>query len=90
MGAKYEIVAMDRLIAAVQKYQEDLDVNRKILVNAACVCDAAMGSDAIVKKQIGNLNNALEELAATAKIASRVAEALKKDRAAAIRVYEEG
>ena len=84
-----EIESLEALIRAVQKYQEELQMNRKILDNAANVCDVAMGSDDIAKKHIGRLYEALEELKKTALIAEEVTEALIEDKRRAIEVYED-
>ncbi len=89
MGNHMEIESLDTLIKAVQTYQNELQTNKQILVNAANVCDAAMGSDDIVKKHIARLNEALEELDKTATLAADVAEALAEDRRKAIAVYED-
>lgn len=84
-----EIESMDLLIKAVQEYEVDLRTNKQILVNAAIVCDAAMGSDDIVKKHIERLNQALVKLEKAAQLASDVAQALKADRQQAISVYKD-
>lgn len=89
MAGHMEIESLDTLIKAVQTYQTELQTNRQILVNAANVCDAAMGSDDIVKKHIARLNEALGELDKTATLAEEVAEALIEDRRKAIEVYED-
>ena len=89
MSDYLEIEALDTLIKAVQDYQEKLEVNKKILSNAANVCDQAMGSDAIVKKHIAKLEEAMVELNKTSQIASDVAEALIKDRNLAVSVIED-
>lgn len=89
MGNHMEIESLDTLIKAVQTYQNELQTNKQILVNAANVCDAAMGSDDIVKKHIARLNEALEELDKTATLAADVTEALAEDRRKAIAVYED-
>lgn len=81
--------ALETLIKAVQTYQEELLENRRILINAANVCDAAMGSDDIVKKHIARLSKALEKLEKTSEIAEEVAEALLKDKEEAENVYED-
>ncbi len=83
------VESLETLIKAVQTYQDELLTNRQILENAANVCDAAMGSDDIVKKHIGRLNEALEELRKTSQIAEEVAEALIEDKRKAIEVYED-
>ena len=74
-----ETDALKTLINAVETYREELEVNKKILVNAADVCDAAMGSDDIAKKHIAKLNEALGELDKTSQLAEDVAQALKED-----------
>ena len=84
-----EIKALNTLIKAVQDYQEKLEVNKKILSNAANVCDQAMGSDAIVKKHIAKLEEAMVELNKTSQIASDVAEAFINDRNLAVSVIED-
>ena len=84
-----ETEALDTLIKAVQTYQEELEVNRQILINAANVCDLAMGSDDIVQKHIARLNEALEELKKTSQVAESVVEALMRDKQLAIEVYED-
>lgn len=83
------VESLETLIKAVQTYQDELLTNRQILENAANVCDVAMGSDDIVKKHIGRLNEALEELRKTSQIAEEVAEALIEDKRKAIEVYED-
>lgn len=60
-----------------------------VFVNAANVCDAAMGSDDIAKKHIARLYEALEELEKTSQIAADVADALLEDKKRAIDVYED-
>lgn len=84
-----EIESLEILIKAVQNYQDELLTNRKILENAANVCDIAMGSDDNVKKHIGRLNEALEELEKTSQIAEDVANALLEDKRKAIEIYED-
>ena len=83
------VESLETLIKAVQTYQDEILTNRQILENAANVCDAAMGSDDIVKKHIERLNEALEELRKTSQIAEEVAEALIEDKRKAIEVYED-
>lgn len=84
-----EIEALERLIQAVQVYQEELIQNKNVLMNAANACDAAMGSDDIVKKHIARLSDALTELDKTSKLAEEVAEALIEDKRIALNVYED-
>lgn len=89
MSNHLEIDSLNSLIKAVQNYREELEVNKKILINAADVCDAAMGSDDIAKKHIAKLHEALNELDKTAQMAENVAEELIADRNRAISVYED-
>lgn len=79
MSNHLETDSLQTLIKAVENYREELEVNKKILVNAADVCDAAMGSDDIAKKHIAKLNEALGELDKTSSLAEEVAKALKED-----------
>ena len=78
------IDALNTLIQAVNTYQNDLLTNKQILMNAANVCDQAMGSDAIAQKHISLLNSALEELQKTAQLAADVAQALIADKQRAL------
>ena len=89
MSDQLEVDALETLINAVRKYKEELEVNKKILVNAADVCDQAMGSDDIAKKHISRLNEALVELDKTVELTQEVAEALIKDKNMAVSVYED-
>ncbi len=89
MAEYMEIESLETLIKAVQDYQDDLYSNRQILVNAANVCDAAMGNDDIAKKHIAKLYEALEKLKKTSEIASDVAEALLEDKRRALETYED-
>jgi Na+-transporting NADH:ubiquinone oxidoreductase subunit NqrC len=89
MAQYTEIESLDILIKAVQEYQADLATNKQILLNAANVCDVAMGSDAIAQKHIARLNETLQELQKTAQIASDVAAALIEDRRRALDTYED-
>lgn len=84
-----ETESLDILIKAVQEYQNDLATNQQILVNAANVCDSAMGSDAIAQKHIARLNEALVELKKTSQIAADVVAALLEDKRRALDVYED-
>lgn len=88
MNGHINIESLDMLIKAVNEYQTELSYNKQILLNAAIVCDAAMGSDDLAKKHIAKLNDALEELQKTAQVVSNVVEALIEDRRNAIAVYE--
>ena len=84
-----DIEALDKLIKAVQDYQEELSKNRTILNNAANVCDAAMGKDAIAQKHIARLHEALEELQKTSDLARDVAASLIEEKRRAIDVLED-
>lgn len=84
MGQTLEIESLETLINAVNKYQDDLQTNYQILANAANVCDAAMGSDAIAQKHIANLNNALLQLSKTTKIVAQVAAELRTEKQEAL------
>lgn len=75
-----ETDALDTLIKALEEYQENLATNRQMLQNAANVCDQAMGSDDIAKKNIQRLEDALVELTKTSEIAREVAEALVNEK----------
>lgn len=79
MNNQLEVEALETLINAVQKYRGELETNKVILVNAANLCDQAMGSDAISQKHIAALNSAITELEKTSQIVEKVAEALKDD-----------
>lgn len=83
-----ETDALDTLIKALEEYQENLATNRQILQNAANVCDVAMGSDDIAKKNIQRLEDALVELAKTSEIAREVAEALVNEKIRAEDIVE--
>ena len=89
MANHVDIESVNILIKAVQEYQNDLDINQKLLLNAANVCDVAMGSDDIAKKHIGRLYEALNELKKTSQIAVAVAEELINDRNRLIDIYED-
>lgn len=84
-----EIESLEKLIKAVENYLEELEKNRKILENAANVCDAAMGSDDLSKKHIGRLYAALDELTRTSQTAGNVAQALIIDKQKALKVYDD-
>ena len=79
MNNQLEVEALETLINAVQKYRDELETNKIILVNASNLCDQAMGSDAISQKHIVALNSAITELEKTSQIVENVAEALKDD-----------
>lgn len=86
MDKQLDIEALDTLIKAVGEYMDALTLNRQILLNAATVCDTAMGSDAIAQKHIGRLNETLKELEKASQIAANVAKELRTDRKQALDV----
>lgn len=81
--------SLDMLIKAVRNYYDELQMNKKILQDAANVCEAAMGSDDNVKKHIARLNDVLEKLERTAIIAENVAEGLMIEKQNALYTYED-
>lgn len=81
--------SMDVLIKAVQEYNYELQINKKILQNAAYAFDDAMESDDNARKYISRLNDALEKLEATSKIAENVAESLMQEKQNALYTYED-
>lgn len=83
-----DVEALQLLIKAVEEYQEKVVKHYQVIQNAANLCDQAMGSDAISKKQINRLNEAANELIATAERAKQMAEKLIEDHKQAQRVYE--
>ena len=89
MSNQLSIESLDTLISAVEKYREELLKNKQILVNAADLCDQAMGSDAISQKHIAALNNAINDLDRTSRIVEDVAVELREDRRKAIETLED-
>jgi GTPase involved in cell partitioning and DNA repair len=79
MDNQLEIEALENLITAVRKYRDELETNKIILVNAANLCDQAMGSDAISQRHIAALNLSIAELEKTSQIVESVTEALVND-----------
>lgn len=67
---------LQSLLKAINDYKADLAQNYQILVNAANVCDVAMGSDEISKRHINNLNEALKELKSAAEVAEEATQAV--------------
>ena len=70
MASHLEIEALETLINAVYHYQEELQTNRQILLNAAS-------------------NESLVELQKTSQRAADISEALIRDKARAMAVYED-
>lgn len=89
MNNQLSIEALETLINAVEKYKEELEENKIKLINSSNICDQAMGSDAISKKHIAALNDAIEELNKTSKIAENAAKALKEDLEHALKILED-
>ena len=89
MSNQLSIESLDTLISAVEKYREELLKNKQILVNAADLCDQAMGSDAISQKHIVALNNAINDLDRTSRIVEDVAVELREDRRKAMETLED-
>ena len=59
-----------------------------MIQNAANLCDQAMGSDAISRKQIEKLNEAANELIKTSEKAKQMAEELIADYKSAQEIYD--
>ena len=64
-----ELEAFQKMVKALDDYREELTTQKRILKNAANVCDMAMGSDDVAEKAIRKLDIALEELDETLKVA---------------------
>lgn len=69
---------LQALLKAIKEYKEVLNENFVILKNAANACDATMGSDELSQRHIGNLNEALKELAKATQIAEEATQAVAK------------
>lgn len=72
--------SFDELIKAVENYKDSLVINKNALKNAANICDQAMGSDDIAKKQIAKLALAFTELERAEMVVQDVLDSLKNDR----------
>lgn len=88
MANHLKVESLEKLIKATVEYEEELEKNRKILVNAANACDQAMGSDEISSKYIQLLDEYIEELGNTIIKVERVIDSLNEDRALAIAAGE--
>ena len=84
-----DIEALDKLIKAINDYQDELDKNYRILENAANACDEAMGNDSTSRKYIARLNEALEKIKKTSDLTQDVAKALVEEKRRAIDVLED-
>ena len=82
-GKYYESESMDSLIKAVINYRTELRDQYKILLNAAKVCAATMGNDAVSSRHISELMEALKYLDKTNDIAEEVIKSLIEDKAKA-------
>ena len=83
-----DIDSLQLLIKAVTNYQEKIVGNYQMIQNAANLCDQAMGSDAISRKQIEKLNEAANELIKTSEKAKQMAEELIADYKSAQEIYD--
>lgn len=87
-GKALDTESLQLLIKAVEEYQEKVVKHYQVIQNAANLCDQAMGSDAISKKQIDRLNEAANELIITANRAKQMAEELIADYNQALQIGE--
>ncbi len=83
-----DIDSLQLLIKAVTNYQEKIVGHYQMIQNAANLCDQAMGSDAISRKQIEKLNEAANELIKTSEKAKQMAEELIADYKSAQEIYD--
>ena len=82
--------AMRKLIEITQRYQEAIKRDKWVLLNAAALCDQAMGSDPIISKKIARLEDALRALdMATNGIISSAQEEIRRDLQDLERIVEE-
>lgn len=88
-----ELEAFQKMVKALEDYREELTTQKRILKNAADVCDMAMGSDEVAERAIRKLDIALEELDKTSKVAEQTESALlehMKKLIEILRTMEEG
>lgn len=83
-----DMEALQQMIKAVEKYQERIVQHYNVIQNAANLCDQAMGSDAISKKQIAKLYEASQELITTSEKAKHMAEQLILEYKRAEAIYD--
>lgn len=77
---KVDTEAMMKLVHLTQDFQERVRANKRVLLNAAALCDQAMGNDPIIQKKIRRLRAALESLDyATDEILEAAHEAIRRD-----------
>ena len=80
--------ALALLINAVADYHDKLMKHYKVIQNAANLCDQAMGSDALSKKQINKLYETTNELLITSDRAREMAEKLLEEGKKAQDIYD--
>lgn len=80
--------SLERMIKALEKYQERIKEHYRVIQNAANVCDQAMGSDAISRKQIETMQEAVGELITTSKTAEAMLEELLLEYQQAKDIYD--
>ena len=89
MKENANIEDINKLINAFTEYRNELYDYGNILVNAATVCEVAMGSDDVIRKYIDRLKVCLASLEKTMKVAENIAEVITNDRDNLIKIYEE-
>ena len=72
--------SVEKLIKAVNDYEDRLSENMQTLMNAASLCEQAMGNDDVVKKKVARLQEALVLLSKTASLAESTAVALRNEK----------
>lgn len=72
--------SVEKLIKAVNDYQDRLSENMQTLMNAASLCEQAMGNDAVVQKKIARLQESLVLLSKTASLAESTARSLTEEK----------
>ncbi len=80
--------ALAQLINAVADYHDKLIGHYKVIQNAANLCDQAMGSDDLSKKQINKLYETTNELLITSDKAKEMAEKLLEEGRKAQEIYD--
>lgn len=80
--------ALALLINAVADYHDKLMKHYKVIQNAANLCDQAMGSDALSKKQINKLYETTNELLITSDRAREMVEKLLEEGKKAQDIYD--
>lgn len=80
--------ALERLIEAVGNYQIEIEENMVKLRTAGEMCDAVMGNDGIVRKQLERLGLTLEELKKVDDMAMEYRKTLIDERERIREIYE--